>query len=667
MWFGLFTSTWRKRAQRPRIGVEIEYLTTDRAGGPVRSGYKRRERPPRSPGLKVLRAAARLLQPGLDPTRDRRAHVNVYAFSRGKLAGACILPDTFTLLETVTAPTKQLAALRAQLWAMKSAIVKAAEQLGNRISGAACPVAYPYNALRSQSRVTCNNAGMHVHVEGLEDRVKAKLANYITQFVPELTALSVNSPVYNGRVRAVNSFRLDSSPLVSARRLRVFRCPDEDGTLEPPPDDAEPRFKFLTPFTNTGKTVEIRGFDTPITIDWAVALAALVQCLAAKARRDFVERDENTVLSGCKAYRDHNYEAALKRGLKAKFVVDPTFHQKPAGGKESQPVRFLYHTPDAPHRPRAPAQCWPVQAHLAAKRMLWHIEREAVELGAVRYLRPLYDAVRRQMTQADQQKKWFASGRLRPFMQRLNRAARAAPRRRFVFPVVRGRYFVVRDAAEEGDVQTIYLSARGAKRARRRRGQAVWVSGPRGVFRSRIAIAQDDTLDLGPADIALTRAAQDRLGVALLDPVILDRAPRVPFCVRWGGKEWTPRFGPDYKPPAPEPEPVEPEEERERAARPRPALDAVPLIVHQGYRNDPDDPPCVRMSERDMAQLGLVDGDTARLRPSRGGEPATVMVRAGDTCQDGEIRVRNKLRETLGVDIGGRLIAERPAAPGTGG
>ena len=103
-----------------KMGIEIEYLLTTRACGPIYSGWRRTD-VSRYLGLQILKDAAHILEPGLTRRTDNLGHKNVYRFRDGKL----MLPDTFTLLETVTAPSTNLDVLRNQLWDMKRSLIAA--------------------------------------------------------------------------------------------------------------------------------------------------------------------------------------------------------------------------------------------------------------------------------------------------------------------------------------------------------------------------------------------------------------------------------------------------------------------------------------------------------------------------------------------------------------
>jgi hypothetical protein len=245
-------------------------------------------------------------------------------------------------------------------------------------------------------------------------------------------------------------------------------------------------------------------------------------------------------------------------------------------------------------------------------------------------------------------------------MSRLNKAAAAAPKRRFVFPLVRGKYFTVRDVMDEkGSSDEIFVSPRGLKAMRGREGGRIWVSGP--LASLSLAVTVLPSGHFGTREIGMSKERQVQLGVALFDPVILDRKPRVSFCMRWTGKRWTPAFGPGYEPSSADSEALaleEPEEPKQPGRRPAAVVDAMPLVIHQGYRNDPDDPPTARMNGRDMAQLGLIDGDAVDLRRRPDGRRIRVIVRTGDTCQDGEIRLRNAVRQALRFDLGEYIIVD---------
>ncbi len=514
-----------------RMGIEIEYLMMTSSGGPIASGWRQPDIE-KFLGLKILRDAATLIQPGITRQSDEIGHVNVYKFRDGKI----MLPDTFTLLETVTAPSMDLDVLRNQLWAMKQATIKAADtHQKSVVSGAACPIGYRYEVMgRGGSRITANNAGMHIHLEALNDKVKIKFCNLIMQLMPELTALGVNSPIYNRQPSAHFSHRLNTSPLVGPSGVSPMEY-EPDNPLQF--NDPSKRYQYLTPYTKSKCTVELRGFDTPMTIDWAMAIAALMQSLASKASRLFVEEQRNTVVGNNSQTRQANFNAAMAHGLRAKFTPDHSFGVKLDSKRRK--MSFLYHNRDATLLAR------PVLATLAVKRLLYYVEAEAYELGLIEYLEPLYNAVRTGRDQAQQQLDWFRALGFDGYFDKLKEESAKPPKNKRVASTGGRRYFTVRQGVKGTRSSHVYLSAGGLSKIKLREGDQITISGPLGSIKAPVArdLKSSDTIPLADDEIRLGKSQRNQLGVSMYDPVILGQVAVTPIAIEKTSPEWAPATG----------------------------------------------------------------------------------------------------------------------------
>ena len=108
-------------------------------------------------------------------------------------------------------------------------------------------------------------------------------------FIPEFTVLSTNSPIYAKNISKYKSKRLATSDLVNPKNVEVLTVKEHNPLQF---NDPSKRYRFVTQFTKSRKTIEIRGFDSPMTIDWAIALSALVQCLAEKSKKLYISEQE---------------------------------------------------------------------------------------------------------------------------------------------------------------------------------------------------------------------------------------------------------------------------------------------------------------------------------------------------------------------------------------
>jgi gamma-glutamyl:cysteine ligase YbdK (ATP-grasp superfamily) len=522
--FFLKKRSTQKMQKRVKMGIEIEYLMMTEQGGPIYSGW-RQERISHCLGLQILLDAASFLQPGIQRQSDDAGHLNVYRFHDGKI----MLPDTYTLLETVTSPNTNLDILRDQLWEMKRALIHAAQRHSKSIvSGSACPIAYRYDEMNRVGMTTANNAGMHVHLEAPNDKIKIKLCNMIMQIMPELTALGVNSPIYAKKPAGICSQRLKNSPLVGPSGV----SPMEYNPSNPLQfNDPGNRYRYITPYTKSRRTIELRGFDTPMTIDWAMAIAALIQCLAVKASNLFVEERRNTVVGNSAKIRKQNYNSAMTHGLKASFLPDHTFGVRLDGKRRS--MSFLYHNKEIPKNQAIPAV-------LAIKRLLYYIEAQAHELGLFQYLEPFYEAICTGKDQAQMQLEWFNQSGYNGFFSRLKEESQRPPTNHSAAPGKSLQYFTVRERGKGTNIQKAYLAPGGFGKLRARPGDLLVISGPSGSVRLQVDqdFSTSDTIALANDEIRLGQKFRNRLGISMYDPVIVGRETAIPNIIKRTGPAW---------------------------------------------------------------------------------------------------------------------------------
>ena len=129
--------------------------------------------------------------------------------------------------------------------------------------------------------------GQHVHVGAADGDQAVRLLHGLSRFVPHFVALSAASPYFQGVDTAYDSARLNSiaafplsgrAPFVRswAEFSAYFERMRGLGLVQSMKDfywDIRPKPEY--------GTVEVRVFDTPLTVERAAALAAYVQALAA--------------------------------------------------------------------------------------------------------------------------------------------------------------------------------------------------------------------------------------------------------------------------------------------------------------------------------------------------------------------------------------------------
>jgi hypothetical protein len=597
-----------------KMGIEIEYLVMTKNGQPVASGWRCDDQ--KIKGLRILKRAAQILEPGIKRQTDAHGHVNVYKFKSGNI----MVPDTFTLLETVTSPSTNLDKLRNQLWKMKKSLINASAEYDCLISGSACPIGYGNQSLSAaaNSDTRCNNAGMHLHLNAPNDRVKIKLANLLVQIIPELTALSTNSPVYNKAISRYYSDRLNSSPLVGAENVEVLNF-DPDYPLQF--DDPRKRYRFVTVWTKSQKTIELRGFDTPMTIDWAMAIAALIQCLGVKATKLFLDETHrrSTVMSDKKSVRQKNFAAAVQKGMGAKFIPDNTTHINLKTKGKKQELSFLYHN-------KAVDQKKKINAQLAVKRLLYYIEAEASELGLIKYLDPIYQAVADAKNQSDLQIGWFKSQGYSGFLKKLTSESAKKPVNAMITPEKKITYLTVRQKAKGVSRKFITFTPKTLGQLNLTKGDQVIVSGPIASKELTVTIdkGSSKSLPLSDNEVRLGLSVRDNLGVSLYDPVIIWSQPMVPIIVQKTGEKWEHT-----------PQPIKKK--------------TVPLLkVHKGLKKYS---PNIALSEKDAKLMGVSDGDTIGVSSSNGKTADFPVVLLSD-LRPGIVAMMLKDRNSIGVQLG---------------
>ncbi|GAB3766111.1 YbdK family carboxylate-amine ligase [Ramlibacter monticola] len=173
--------------------------------------------------------------------------------------------------------------------------------------------------------------GQHVHV-GCPDADSALLMLHrMSRYIPHFIALSASSPFVQGQDTQFDSARLNSvfafpmsgrAPFTLrwSEFARFFAKSTRTGVIKSMKDfywDIRPKPEY--------GTIEIRVFDTPLTIERAAALAGLVQSLGAwfLQEQPFVpEEDDYMVYT-------YNRFQACRFGLEAVYVDPPTGEHLP--------------------------------------------------------------------------------------------------------------------------------------------------------------------------------------------------------------------------------------------------------------------------------------------------------------------------------------------------
>ena len=143
-------------------------------------------------------------------------------------------------------------------------------------------------ARTADEMLTC---GCHVHVSIEDDEEDVAVLNRIRVWLPVLTALTANSPFWQGADPGYASFRLGLAPLAVGRPQRRVR---RRGRLPPRVDAVlatgtvldSGMVYFDARLSENWPTVEIRTADVALRVEDAVTLAGLVRGLVETAARE---------------------------------------------------------------------------------------------------------------------------------------------------------------------------------------------------------------------------------------------------------------------------------------------------------------------------------------------------------------------------------------------
>ncbi len=166
--------------------------------------------------------------------------------------------------------------------------------------------------------------GLHVHV-GIEDKELAMRAmNQVRTWIPQLIAISSNSPFWEGRMTGLKSYRSvvwkrfprsGMPELFESRQHFDAYVQDlvEMGCI----DNAKKIWWDIRPHPFFD-TIEFRACDMPGTIDDTLAIAALCQAMVAKLT--YLDEHGKPVPTLKRDYIDENKWRAMRYGLDAEVI-----------------------------------------------------------------------------------------------------------------------------------------------------------------------------------------------------------------------------------------------------------------------------------------------------------------------------------------------------------
>jgi carboxylate-amine ligase len=252
------------------------------------------------------------------------------------LPGAVVPEMTSSMIEISTGICHSCSEVLGQLSQMRDALVKCADKLNIACAGGGTHPFQQWHEQRIYDRPRFRQLselygyltkqftifGQHVHV-GCPDADSALLMLHrMSRYIPHFIALSASSPFVQGQDTQFDSARLNSVfafPMSGRAPFTLswdefgdwFAKTTRTGVVKSMKDfywDIRPKPEY--------GTIEIRVFDTPLTIERAAALAGFVQSLAAwfMAEQPFAPQEDDYMVY------TYNRFQACRFGLEAVYV-----------------------------------------------------------------------------------------------------------------------------------------------------------------------------------------------------------------------------------------------------------------------------------------------------------------------------------------------------------
>ena len=262
-----------------------------------------------------------------------------------KLPGSVVPEMTSSMIEISTGVCTSAAQVLDELGQLRDALVATADKLNIAVVGGGThpfqqwherriydkPRFRELSALYGYLSKQFTIFGQHVHV-GCPDADTALVTLHrLSRYIPHFIALSASSPYVQGQDTAFDSARLNSVfafPLSGrapfALRWSQFEEYFDKMTRTGVVKSMKDFYWDIRPKPEYG-TIEIRVFDTPLTVERAAALAAYVQSLAAWCMQDepFMPTDDDYLVY------TYNRFQACRFGLDAIYVEPATGEHLP--------------------------------------------------------------------------------------------------------------------------------------------------------------------------------------------------------------------------------------------------------------------------------------------------------------------------------------------------
>ena len=249
---------------------------------------------------------------------------------------------TESMIEISTGIHERYGPLLAELVAIRDALVGAAEKLNLLVAGGG---AHPFqrwnerqivdkprfrqiSALYGYLAKQFTIFGQHVHIGCPDGDTAMYLTHAMSRYIPQFIALAASSPYHQGTDTSFDSSRLNSvyafplsgrAPVLD--RWDAFVAYFEKMRRAKVVDSMKDFYWDIRPKPEYG-TIEVRVFDTPLTVEKAAALAAYVQALA---RHLLLERPFAIHEDMYLAYTYNRFQAC-RFGLEG-LLIDPATHE----------------------------------------------------------------------------------------------------------------------------------------------------------------------------------------------------------------------------------------------------------------------------------------------------------------------------------------------------
>jgi glutamate---cysteine ligase / carboxylate-amine ligase len=277
--------------------------------------------------------------------------------ARYSLPGSVVPEMTSSMIEISTGVCESTSQVLGELTQIREALVKCADKLNIAIVGGGTHPFQQWHERRIYDRPRFRELselygylskqftifGQHVHVGCPDPNAALLMLHRMSRYIPHFIALSASSPFVQGQDTQFDSARLNSVFAFPMSGRAPFTLSwDEFG-------------KFFSKTTRTGVvksmkdfywdirpkpeygTIEIRVFDTPLTVERACALAGFVQSLASwflEEQPFMPEEDDYMVYT-------YNRFQACRFGLDAVYVDPPTGRHMPLRDHIVQTLRRI--------------------------------------------------------------------------------------------------------------------------------------------------------------------------------------------------------------------------------------------------------------------------------------------------------------------------------------